>query len=84
MPLQEYAWTLLNTSTPWSTTFTSSGTYARHLVRFSISGVPAASELSVLFDGRDLKWTPESDIGVDRYVRLLALHLSSSVRFPKH
>ncbi|EIN12687.1 hypothetical protein PUNSTDRAFT_118417 [Punctularia strigosozonata HHB-11173 SS5] len=67
MPLQDYAWAMLNTSTPWSATFTSSGTYSRYLVRFSISGVPSAEELTVLFDGRDLNWEPKENIGVDRY-----------------
>lgn len=67
MPLQEYAWTLLNTSSPWTTTFISTGTYARHLVRFSLSGVPRAEDLRVELDGADLGWAPRADIGVDRW-----------------
>ncbi|KAI0754586.1 IgA peptidase M64-domain-containing protein [Daedaleopsis nitida] len=67
MPLQDYAWTMLNTSTAWSTTFYSSGTYARHLVRFSLSGLPLAEDLTVELDGRDLHWEPHADIGVDRW-----------------
>ena len=67
MPLQDYAWTLLNTTTPWSTKFTTSGTYSRHLVRFSLSGLPEASDLTVELDGEDLGWRPRQDIGVDRW-----------------
>ncbi|KAJ7863462.1 IgA peptidase M64-domain-containing protein [Mycena olivaceomarginata] len=66
-PANDYAWTLLNTSAPWSVTFTSSGAYARHLVRFSVSGLPAAADLRVELDGEDLKWTPRVGIGMDRY-----------------
>ncbi|KAJ7062372.1 IgA peptidase M64-domain-containing protein [Mycena amicta] len=67
MPMQDYAWTLLNTSTPWSITFDSSGTYARHLVRFSLSGVPDQADLRVELDGVDLGWVPRRNIGVDRW-----------------
>ncbi|RDB19088.1 hypothetical protein Hypma_014325 [Hypsizygus marmoreus] len=67
MPLQEYAWTMLSTSTPWSTNFTSSGAYSRHLVRFSLSGLPEASNLKVLLDGNDLGWIPKDGIGLDRW-----------------
>lgn len=67
MPLQDYAWTLLNTSAPWSTTFNSSGTYPRHLVQFSLSGLPEADDLVVELDGNTIPWTPREDIGVDRW-----------------
>ncbi|KAI0718190.1 IgA peptidase M64-domain-containing protein [Cerioporus squamosus] len=67
MPLQDYAWAMLNTSVPWSAKFSSSGTYAWHLVRFSLSGVPHAEDLTVELDGRDLGWVPREDIGVDRW-----------------
>ncbi|GLB38192.1 putative igA Peptidase M64 [Lyophyllum shimeji] len=67
MPMQQYPWTLLNSSSPWSVTFTSSGTYARHLVRFSLSGLPEASDLRVELDGKDLGWAPRKDIGLDRW-----------------
>lgn len=67
MPLQEYAWTMLNTSTPWSTHFNSAGTYAWHLVRFSLSGIPHADDLHVELDGADLGWIPREDIGIDRW-----------------
>ncbi|CDO72166.1 hypothetical protein BN946_scf184970.g18 [Trametes cinnabarina] len=67
MPMQAYPWTLLNTSTPWSTTFNSSGTYAWHLVRFSLSGLPEQDDLRVELDGKDLGWVPRKDIGVDRW-----------------
>lgn len=67
MPLQEYAWAMLNTSTSWSINFTSSGTYSRHLVRFSLSGLPEASDLKVELDGVDLSWSPKEGIGLDRW-----------------
>ncbi|KAI0770580.1 IgA peptidase M64-domain-containing protein [Fomes fomentarius] len=67
MPLQDYAWTLLNASSAWSTTFNSSGMYAWHLVRFSLSGLPDEADLRVELDGKDLGWVPRKDIGVDRW-----------------
>ncbi|KZT69611.1 hypothetical protein DAEQUDRAFT_669439 [Daedalea quercina L-15889] len=67
MPMQAYPWTLLNTSTPWSVAFNSSGAYSRHLVRFSLSGLPEAGDLKVELDGEDLGWTPRADIGADRW-----------------
>ncbi|THH17272.1 hypothetical protein EW146_g3507 [Bondarzewia mesenterica] len=67
MPLQDYAWALLNTTTPWSASFNSSGTYSRYLVRFSLSGLLEKGDLSVLLDGDDLGWTPKEGLGVDRY-----------------
>ena len=67
MPLQEYAWTLLGTTGPWSTTFTSSGLYSRYLVKFSLSGIPSASDLRVELDGVDMGWVPRQDIGFDRW-----------------
>lgn len=67
MPLQDYAWTILNTSSPWRTTFISSGAFSRHLVRFSVSGIPDADDLRIELDGRDLGWMPEPNIGLDRW-----------------
>ncbi|EMD39663.1 hypothetical protein CERSUDRAFT_111969 [Gelatoporia subvermispora B] len=67
MPMQKYAWTMLNTSVPWSVSFNSSGTYPRHLVRFSLSGLPDEDDLSVVLDGERLPWTPKPGIGVDRW-----------------
>ena len=67
MPMQAYPWTMLNSSSPWSITFPSSGMYSRHLVRFSLSGLPEKSELKVEIDGVDLGWVPEPNIGVDRW-----------------
>ncbi|KAJ6451612.1 IgA peptidase M64-domain-containing protein [Mycena sanguinolenta] len=67
MPMQDYAWALLNTSTPWTVTFTSAGTYARHLVRFSVSGMPDAADMRADLDGEDLGWVPRAGIGMDRY-----------------
>lgn len=67
MPIQDYAWTLLNSTSAWSAYFNSSGTYSRYLVRFSLSGLPEKDDLSILFDGEDLGWTPKEGLGVDRY-----------------
>lgn len=67
MPMQEYPWTMLNTSTPWSTKFRSFGAYSRHLIRFSLSGIPERSDLKVELDGSDLGWVPWEGIGLDRW-----------------
>ncbi|KAG9315682.1 IgA peptidase M64-domain-containing protein [Chiua virens] len=67
MPMQAYPWTLLEVGKPWSVTFSSSGTYARHLVKFSLSGIPEADDFAVYLDGTDLEWTPRSHIGIDRW-----------------
>lgn len=67
MPMQAYPWTVLNASTPWAITFDSSGAYTRHLVRFSLSGLPSANDLRVEIDGEDLGWVPRVDIGLDRW-----------------
>ncbi|KAF9468663.1 IgA peptidase M64-domain-containing protein [Collybia nuda] len=82
MPLQEYAWTLLNTSTSWSTTFISSGAYARHLVRFSLSGLPESKDLRVELDGLDLEWAPKVDIGLDRWH--YDIHLNQTLAGGQH
>lgn len=67
MPMQEYPWTLLNTTEPWSFSFLSPGNYTRHLIKFSLSGLPSRDDLTILFDGVDLQWVPRKDIGVDRW-----------------
>ncbi|KAF5380731.1 hypothetical protein D9757_007158 [Collybiopsis confluens] len=67
MPFQIYPWTLLNTSSPHTSTFVSSGTFPRYLVRFSLSGLPEASDLRVELDGEDLGWKPKVGLGVDRW-----------------
>lgn len=67
MPFQAYPWTALNATAPWRAVFQSSGTYARHLVRFSLSGLPAARQLSVRLDGKYLPWVPLPGIGIDRW-----------------
>ncbi|KAI5829045.1 hypothetical protein K523DRAFT_373203 [Schizophyllum commune Tattone D] len=67
MPLQNYAWTLLNTTTPFSQTFSSDGTFSWWLARFSLSGLPSASDVLVEVDGQDLGWQPHEGIGLDRY-----------------
>ncbi|KAG0704847.1 IgA peptidase M64-domain-containing protein [Suillus ampliporus] len=67
MPMQAYPWTLLNTTQPWTISFLSSGNYARHLIKFSLSGLPDRDDLTILFDGVDLRWAPRKDIGVDRW-----------------
>ena len=67
MPYQAYPWTILNKTSPWSDVFLSSGLYSRHLVRFSLSGVPAAEHLKVSLDGEDLGWIPRPDVHLDRW-----------------
>jgi hypothetical protein len=67
MPFQAYPWTILNKTSPWSGSFLSSGLYARHLVRFSLSGLPSAEHMKVLLDGEDLGWTPRPDVHLDRW-----------------
>ncbi|KAH9011023.1 IgA peptidase M64-domain-containing protein [Lactarius pseudohatsudake] len=67
MPFQAYPWTILNATAPWRSVFHSSGTYTRHLVRFSLSGLPAAHQLSVRLDGKDLPWAPLPGISIDRW-----------------
>ncbi|KAL1756085.1 IgA peptidase M64-domain-containing protein [Schizophyllum commune] len=67
MPMQTYPWTLLNTTTPWSVTFDSAGTYSKYLVRFSLSGLPERGDVKVRIDGRDLGWEPKEGIGMDRW-----------------
>ncbi|KAF7972035.1 hypothetical protein HWV62_19259 [Athelia sp. TMB] len=67
MPLQAYPWTMLNTSSPWTINFFSSGTYSKHLLKFSLSGIPSADHLDVLLDGVNVGWNPRQDIGIDRW-----------------
>jgi hypothetical protein len=66
-PLQSYPWELLNRTSPYLVTFNSSGAYSKHLVCFSLSGAPRASDLLVELDGKDLGWAPRKDVGVDRW-----------------
>ncbi|KAG7088792.1 hypothetical protein E1B28_012756 [Marasmius oreades] len=68
MPLQDYAWSMLNTTTPWKAKFESSGMYARYLVRTSLSGLPKKEDLKVELDGKDLGWEPKAGLGVDRWL----------------
>lgn len=65
--MQVYPWTLLNTTQTWSINFPASGLYFRHLVRFSLSGLPEASDLRVELDGVDLNWVPKDGLGLDRW-----------------
>jgi hypothetical protein len=67
MPLQGYPWRILNDVEPYSASFTSSGTFSRYLVRFSLSGIPRSDDLKVLLDGEDLGWEAKSGIGIDRW-----------------
>ncbi|KAF5331313.1 hypothetical protein D9758_015805 [Tetrapyrgos nigripes] len=67
MPMQVYPWTLLNTTAVWSTKFISSGTFSRHLIRFSLSGLPEKTDLKVELDGVDLGWEPKIGLGIDRW-----------------
>ncbi|KAF8513772.1 IgA peptidase M64-domain-containing protein [Gautieria morchelliformis] len=67
MPYQAYPWTILNKTASWSGIFLSSGLYSRYLVRFSLSGLPAAEHLNVYLDGQNLDWKPRPNIGLDRW-----------------
>jgi hypothetical protein len=67
MPMQAYPWTMLQKDIPWSCKFTSSGTYSRHLLKFSLSGIPNKEDLRVELDGVGRHWTPRPNIGVDRW-----------------
>ncbi|KZT34453.1 hypothetical protein SISSUDRAFT_1115124 [Sistotremastrum suecicum HHB10207 ss-3] len=67
MSIQAYPWTLLQKNSPYFASFESSGRYARHLLRFSISGVPHQEGLTVEFDGEDIGWQPKKGIGYDRW-----------------
>ncbi|KAH8114551.1 IgA peptidase M64-domain-containing protein [Phellopilus nigrolimitatus] len=67
MPMQAYPWSLLNISDPWVVFFDSSGLYSRHVVRFSLSGLPRKEDLIVKLDGTDLEWTSRTGIGLDRW-----------------
>lgn len=67
VPLQAYVWTILNTTSSWSTTFTSAGTYSWHNILFSLADIPAEDDLTISLDGKELTWAPRSDIGEDRW-----------------
>lgn len=68
MPIQAYPWTMLNTSSSWSATFSSAGTYDNMELQFSISGVLASSDLRVELDGKDLEWEVNEIVGMDRWI----------------
>lgn len=67
MPMQAYPWTMLNSSAPWIVHFNSSGTYARHVIRFSLSGIPSNEHLTIKLDDVILDWIPRPGIGIDRW-----------------
>jgi hypothetical protein len=67
---------MLNTTTPWTTTFVSSGRYDRHLIRFSLSGIPHKEALTIQVDGVDLEWEPRAGIGTDRWHYDIYRHFS--------
>ncbi|KAI2606583.1 IgA peptidase M64-domain-containing protein [Hypoxylon sp. NC1633] len=68
MPIQEYPWTLLNTSQAWTQSFSSAGTYASYLLQLSVSGMTASADLRVDIDGTDQGWRINPSVGVDRYI----------------
>ncbi|KAJ7600264.1 IgA peptidase M64-domain-containing protein [Mycena floridula] len=55
MPLQIYAWTMLNASESWSAKFISSGTFSHK------------RDVKLELDGLDLGWEPKEGLGVDRW-----------------
>ncbi|KAH8923272.1 hypothetical protein BT69DRAFT_1219226 [Atractiella rhizophila] len=67
MPLQDYAWTILNTTKAWSTRFYSTGTFDSSLLRFSISAFPVRDWVSVRLDGKEVDFEVVPDIGKDRW-----------------
>ncbi|KAG8743139.1 hypothetical protein FRC10_000356 [Ceratobasidium sp. 414] len=67
VPLLEYPWTILNTTKPWSTTFTSDGTFSYALLRFSLSAVPDAEALHITLDGETISWEAKRGVGLDRW-----------------
>lgn len=67
MPMQAYPWTLLNTTTPWSVSFSSAGTYERYSIQFSLAGIPNKGDLRVTLDDVDLGWEPRTGVGMDRW-----------------
>jgi len=67
MVMQEYPWTLLEADKPWKVKFVSSGQYSRHVVRFSLSGLPERTDLAIALDGVNLDWSPKDGLGVDRW-----------------
>ncbi|EHA46537.1 hypothetical protein MGG_02529 [Pyricularia oryzae 70-15] len=68
MPIQAYPWTLLNTTSAWSTSFPSAGTYDSYSLQFSISGVSATEDLMVTLDGEDVGWKYKEGVGLDRII----------------
>ena len=46
--------------------FTSTGGYARHSVKFAISGIRSSGELAVGIDGNHLQWSIRNGTGMDR------------------
>ncbi|CAE6342652.1 unnamed protein product [Rhizoctonia solani] len=67
VPLLTYPWEMLNKSTPWSTNFTTDGTFDWALLRVSLSGIPDRSHLEISLDGTIATWKTNPDIGIDRW-----------------
>jgi len=58
---------LNNETSPYVLNFNSDGTYSRFTIQFSVSGMPLSSDLLVILDGVDLKFTPRVDVQIDRW-----------------
>ena len=67
VPLQAYPWTMLSPSKPYTASFDSAGTYSSYLIKFSLSGIPNKEDLRVELDGKDIGWTPQPGVGLDRW-----------------
>ncbi|CAE6346531.1 unnamed protein product [Rhizoctonia solani] len=67
VPLLMYPWTMLNKSTPWSTNFTTDGTFDSALLRVSLSGIPDGSHLEITLDGAPITWKANPEVGLDRW-----------------
>lgn len=37
------------------------------MIRFSLSGLPWTSDITVLLDGADIRWQPRPGVGTDRW-----------------
>lgn len=59
-PLRSYMWRPCTDSVP-------PGLYDRYLIRFSLSGLPRNTDLSIRFDEKELHWVPKPGIGMDRW-----------------
>lgn len=58
---------MLNKTKPWSTTFTTDGSFSSALLRFSLSGVPNATTLKISLDSKEISWKANEAVKLDRW-----------------